>query len=146
MDGMQIRKIEFAQRYQIREFLSSLGNSSKTFRYYHKRPLSIIKNHIVTLLAFDNNNLPIGYGHLDPDGVKVWLGICISDKWQRRGIGTQMMNHLIREAKAHRLAEIYLSVDADNVAAIDLYKQFNFHQATTLDGKKFFKCNLALME
>lgn len=110
----------------LASFLKDAGNSLKTFRYFEKRNLNVIKNHIVTCLGIDSD-LPIAYGHLDKDdNDKIWLGICV--KWTERGkgYGKQMMDWLIKYIKINKLREIYLAVDTNNLQAIKMYKKYNF--------------------
>lgn len=96
----------------------------------------------MTILAVINGDTPIGYGHLDPEGNKVWLGICVSDKWQGKGIGKLMMNRLIDEAKIQYLPALYLTVDAKNIAAIKLYQQFGFHEYDRQGETIYFRFDL----
>ena len=59
-------RIVKATKEGVKQFLSNAGKSLETFRYFAKRPLSAMENHLLTLLALDGNT-PIGYGHLDKD-------------------------------------------------------------------------------
>ncbi len=55
------------------------------------------------------------------------LGISISEKWQNKGIGKEMINTIIKHAKEIPTLEIIqLSVSEDNKRAIHLYKQLGF--------------------
>lgn len=120
-----IEKINDDNISLIKIFLDNAGNSLNYFRYFTKRPISIIKNHIVTGVILLNLE-PVGYGHLDLDTDKIWLGIAINEKFNGKGLGTLMMNFLISTAKIHKIKEIYLSVDKNNEAAIKLYTKFKF--------------------
>lgn len=55
------------------------------------------------------------------------LGISVRDDWQRRGVGTRLMETLI-ELADHWLGalRIELTVFTDNVAALALYRKFGF--------------------
>jgi len=109
----------------VRQFLSGAGGSLKTFRYFNTRDVSIIRNHLCTIVG-TSTGIPIAYGHLDPEGDDTWLGICIAEKYTGSGLGKVIMSALIYNAACLRLKSIRLSVDEDNVAAIELYKQFGF--------------------
>ena len=98
-----------------------MGASSKKFRYYAKRaPEEAIANHMVTILLFDGPS--IGYGHLDKEANKVWLGICVKDKYCGKGYGKEVMRYLTDSYSG----DIYLSVDKDNLSAQRLYGLFSF--------------------
>jgi len=112
---------------------------SSHFRYYQKRDVNkCIEQHTYTVLGMIDGN-PIAYGHLDHEE-KYWLGICVTDEYRGKGYGTGMMKHLVDMAKKKNLPEIYLTVDADNIPAINLYKKFNFIEIKYMD--KYILMNL----
>ena len=121
----------------LKEFLETAGISLKTFRYYNKHPLSIIKNHLVTYMIM-NNNSPICYGHLDKEKEQIWLGIAVTEEYCSKGLGKMMMNKLINYAKRHQVNKIFLSVDNDNLRAINLYKKFNFVEEDKKDKNTIY--------
>ena len=106
---------------ELDEFIKSNTNGVKTFRYYTKRPYTIIKNHIYTCLYY-LDNICVGYGHLDSEDEKTWLGIIVSDNEVGKKIGDQIMDDLISNCKNN----IYLSVDLNNNSAVYLYKKKGF--------------------
>ena len=102
----------------IQKFFES--NKSDSFRYFDKREFDVINNHIYTCLySFDEDYF--GYGHIDREGDKNWLGIFISEKYRGFGLGEIIMNDLISKSDI-----IYLTVDIDNISAISLYKKIGF--------------------
>ena len=108
---------------QISNFFESNKSGQKFFRYYHKRPFSVIKNHLITLLLKEDDEI-IGYGHLDLENKNVWLGIMVADKCVGKGIGGSIISELLK----YHNGEINLSVDDNNYKAISLYKKFNFFE------------------
>jgi len=120
--------------HKLSNFISKIGVSSTSFRYFQSRkPEDAIKSHKHTLL-FYNNTDAIGYGHLDrdKDDARLWLGICIIDKYCGMGYGKNIMKKLI----SLQDEDIYLSVDRSNLPGINLYKKFNFKIIDT--NKKYF--------
>ena len=116
----------------LEEFLSEIGSSSQTFRYYNnKEPKNVIENHLVTLLLYDGG--PVGYGHLDKEKGNVWLGICIKDDKTGNGYGNIMMEKLVN----YYNGKINLSVDFQNERAIKLYKKFSFVEYKKANGTIF---------
>ena len=127
---MKTKKITNNQKdkEQLEKFISLCGTSLQTFRYFSKRPLSIIQNHLVTLLGYNENCEPIAYGHLDKDDDRVWLGICITENSRRNGYGNLMMTALIKEVNTFALKTVFLTVDKNNLSATSLYEKFGFKQ------------------
>lgn len=116
----------------LSSFIQELRDEQNSFRYFKKRDLSVIKNHVLTILLLDSKK-PIGYGHLDQENEIVWLGIVVKKNYQGKGLSKIIMNVLLRKAEEKGLKSIRLSVDNDNDKAIGLYKRFGF---TLLKAKK----------
>lgn len=120
-----IKNININDRDDLLRFVNDAGDSLKTFRYFSTRPLSVIENHITTVLLYENEE-PVGYGHLDRDGESIWLGICVKYDKKGNGYGKQLMSKLIGDAKNNSVNLIKLSVDTENTNAIQLYHKFGF--------------------
>jgi ribosomal protein S18 acetylase RimI-like enzyme len=97
-----------------------------TFRYFNKRTIDVINNHIITLILIVDN-LPVGYAHIDYDDNKYWFGICIINKYQGKGYGKKLMEYIFNDEKIKNIDKIYLTVDKINTIAIKLYTNFNFN-------------------
>lgn len=61
------------------------------------------------------------------------LGIVVAEGYRNSGIASQLMNELVHLAEEIEVAEINLTVMADNESAIRLYQGFGF---TTVDTEK----------
>lgn len=133
VEKLSIREINRSDRVVLQEFIDSAGNSAKTFRYFNKRSIEVLDNHELTLLAFVGQK-PIGYGHLDHEDGRTWLGIAMIEGYTGKGFGRQIMDYLLNYADKHNLPEIYLSVDKDNVAAVSLYSKLNFELVKELNN------------
>lgn len=142
---MEIVKIKNNERDLkiLTSFVENLGEAGKKFRYFEKRSLDIIQNHVTTLLVI-NEQKPVGYGHLDQDGDKIWLGIAITPNSQGKGIGRLLMDALISEAKSNHISEILLTVDKDNATAQNLYEKFKFVKIESSENVSFYKYILIL--
>jgi ribosomal protein S18 acetylase RimI-like enzyme len=108
----------------LHDFISN-NKLPNTFRYFNKRTVDVIQNHLITILLVDDE-LPIGYAHIDFDDDKYWFGICIIDKYQGKGYGGKMMEYIFNDEKVKRIDKIYLTVDKINTVAINLYKKNEF--------------------
>jgi ribosomal-protein-alanine N-acetyltransferase len=58
------------------------------------------------------------------------FNIAVDPVWQRRGLGRQLLEHLIRELEARDVFTLWLEVRASNSAAIALYESLGFNEAT----------------
>ena len=101
------------------------NTNEPSFRYFINRSIDCIKNHIVTIVLTENENI-IGYGHIDYDDNKYWLGICINNKFQSNGYGNKLINYLLLQIRDKNINKIYLAVDIDNYKAINLYNKYKF--------------------
>lgn len=130
--------IDMKNKKILEDFLSTAGKSLITFRYFDSRELSVIENHISTFVLLENER-PVGYGHLDIEDDIIWLGIAISESAQGKGYGKKMFVKLLDTANELNLKNINLSVDADNLKAINLYKKFGFILYKTVNKTQFFQ-------
>lgn len=121
-------RVEFLDKNldNLNVFLKNAGSSLNRFRYFSSRDVEITRNHICTILLVNDNSEPVAYGHLDPEDNKVWLGICVSEKYINQGLGSIVMSILTEKADSIFVNELYLQVDIDNQSAVQLYKKFNF--------------------
>lgn len=117
----------------LKSFIAQLGVAKDSFRYFNKRGVDAINNHLVTILYL-KDDLPIGYGHLDKFDNEVWLGIAILSQFQGKGIGHQIMDYLIKTAKEIGLQSIALTVDHLNTGAISLYLKKGFKEEQIFDS------------
>jgi [ribosomal protein S18]-alanine N-acetyltransferase len=56
------------------------------------------------------------------------LNICIHPKWQRHGLGTKLLKHLLELAHQQGAETLFLEVRAGNQAAITLYQKTGFEE------------------
>lgn len=120
----EIIEININNIYLLQKFINN--NLPNTFRYFNKRNIKCIENHILTILMLENNN-PIGYAHIDYDDNKHWFGICILQEYQSKGYGKKIMEYIFNHKKIEKIEEIFLSVDINNNRAIKLYNKYNFN-------------------
>lgn len=106
----------------IKLFFDSNSVNQEKFRYFKKRNFDVIKNHIKTILLI-NENKTIGYGHLDSENDNIWLGIIVCDECKGLGYGSLIMDKLIDNFNK----DIILSVDKDNISAMNLYIKKGFY-------------------
>lgn len=124
-DSLVIKKITISDIDILKNFIQGSGDSLQTFRYYEKRDFKVISNHILTVLLFFNNKA-IAYGHLEKEDDKMWLGIMVSESEKGKGFGKVIMSYLISFCKENKFSNIFLTVDKNNLNAINLYQKFKF--------------------
>ncbi|MEO8413535.1 MAG: GNAT family N-acetyltransferase [Ginsengibacter sp.] len=123
---MQIVVVDNTNRDLVQEFLSTAGTTLETFRYFNKRNLNCLDNHLLTCIVMDSEGNINGYSHLDRENDVVWLGIAIVQGKTRKGIGKALIAFVLNEARKKHISRIKLSVDSRNLAARSLYEKFNF--------------------
>lgn len=116
-----IKHTDLQSLIELDEFIKFNVEGCKTFRYFSKRPYSYIKKHIYTCLYYIDD-VCVGYGHLDSEDGKTWLGIIVSDTKTGKKIGGEIMDDLISQSNE----DIHLTVDTNNNTAIFLYKKKGF--------------------
>lgn len=110
----------------LKKFLGN--NFPNTFRYFNNKSIEqIIKNHYKTLLYLDNN-IPVGYAHIDYDIVnnKYWFGICVLFEYYGKGIGTKLIKKTLEIFKNSDIDSLNLTVDKSNISAYNLYLKYGF--------------------
>ena len=122
--------------FYLEKFLKN--DIPNTFRYFCKRSINIINNHLLTIILL-KDDIPIGYAHIDFDENKYWFGICIISEFHGKGYGKIMMEYLFSNEKLKNINEIYLTVDKININAIKLYEKFNFNTILEKESYLFMK-------
>jgi RimJ/RimL family protein N-acetyltransferase len=68
---------------------------------------------------------------------KAELGLTIHDDYQNMKIGTALLNHIIKIAKAKGITKIFLLVNTQNQRAIHIYQKAGFKVKGTLSKELF---------
>ena len=107
----------------INSLISNLTDDElSSFRYYNKRSISsCLEKHCNTIIVKDKN-IPIGYGHLEYEDNKLWLGVVVKKSYQEKGIGKTIIQKLLDCTQD----DIWLSVDSNNIRAQMLYSSLGF--------------------
>ena len=124
---MHIIEITKSNKELLAKFIADNHKIANTFRYFDKRTIDVIDNHILTVLLIDDNDNDniIGYGHIDYDE-KYWLGICIINEHIGKGYGKLIMNYILNHENVKNCKSIHLAVDKSNEIALKLYKKYDF--------------------
>lgn len=132
--SLKIISIDSNNTHQLIEFIKNLGKSKLSFRYFENRPISVLKNHLLTILLLLDNH-PIGYGHIDFDGERYWLGISLIEKEVGKGYGSMIMKELLHRVSKKNVKTLHLSVDIANHGAVKMYQKYGFLIEKSLSDK-----------
>lgn len=138
---MPAQRISPGEEHLLKAFLEGAGNSLDSFRYFEKRGLAVIKNHLCTWLWLEQGQ-PVAYGHLDLEDGITWLGIAVQASHRGQGHGKRMMKLLLDSARGSGVQQLKLSVDNKNRTAIKLYEAFGFSMLERNDRFAFYTCDL----
>jgi GNAT superfamily N-acetyltransferase len=130
-----------SNRERLRKF--SQLDHSESFRYFKNRVFDeAISTHIHTIL-YTEDDKDIGYAHIDYDKAsqRAYLGICVVEGYQGRGIGKKLIDILLKVYSK----DIYLTVDKTNLRAIHLYEKNGFMRIETRETLYVYLRNAPLM-
>jgi acetyltransferase len=90
---------------------------------------------LIVLCSGETSEEEIGVARyvIDPDGVNCEFAIVVADAWQKRGIGTRLMNALIRHLQVSGVKRISGSVLKGNSAMRKFVKQLDFAETNIPD-------------
>ncbi|MBC7328277.1 GNAT family N-acetyltransferase, partial [bacterium] len=132
MSEVQIRELKNTDADLLGNLLESLSPQTESF--FHPYPLTrdsafqFAKREDIFCLVAEINGEIIGYTWWEPRVEDIpTVGICISDKYQGKGIGKKLLEKLIDEAKRQNKMGLRLTVMKDNNKAISLYKKLGFY-------------------
>jgi ribosomal protein S18 acetylase RimI-like enzyme len=78
-------------------------------------------------LYYEGQMAAVGLGVVTGDAL--WFFDIVTDAaWRNRGLGKQLMLHLIQWGKANGATTAYLQVMADNAPAVRLYEKLGFKE------------------
>jgi RimJ/RimL family protein N-acetyltransferase len=120
---MNIIKINDYNIYLLEAFIKNKLPDS--FRYFNSRPISVINSHLITIIGVIKNS-PIAYAHIDYEHNIYWFGICVLEEYQGLGYGTQIMDYINNFFNTSKIEKLNLTVDKNNITAINLYKKYGF--------------------
>ena len=101
---------------------------------------NLLKSHNQILLVADVKGNIVGTASYTTSNIKRLshrgsIGLCIQKEFWNQGIGTLLMESLIKFAKEEAKSKIVsLAVRSDNSRAIHLYKKFGFKKVGTFEG------------
>jgi acetyltransferase len=83
---------------------------------------------------------------IDPDGANCEFAIVVADAWQKRGIGTRLMNALISHLQVSGVKQISGSLLKNNSAMLKFIKQLGFTETDIPDDPSTLLVTKQLMD
>ena len=149
-DGSKLKLRHIAPSDAVREqaFVHGLSTQASYFRFHgtikdlSKKDLEKFTNPdsrnavaLIVLRIGETSEEEIGVARyvIDPDGVNCEFAIVVADTWQKRGIGTKLMNALIKHLQASGVKRISGQVLTRNSAMLKFVKQLGFAETNIPD-------------
>ena len=142
-DGTEVvvRPLSRVDNARERDFLERLSPESRAFRFLG--PLKITDKIVASLTAVDPSRdtamvalvrekdgklLEIGVARFSTEEAarRGECAVVVSDDWQRKGVATLLMNHLIADARKRGLLQLYSIDVADNAGMRALAERLGF--------------------
>lgn len=92
-------------------------------------------------------DLVYNYGEYTKAGIKVYLSrLIVKNEYRNKGIGQELLKHMINLCKEKGYQQITVGVDVDNKNAVHIYKKFGFeiYETDYDEYGKYYKMILTL--
>ena len=101
-------------------------------------PMNSLFNEYTKVLIYKNNVEIIGFIHFEImyETINI-VNIVVDPKFRKQQIGTLLIDNMLSELCNKNIENIILEVNTENLAAINLYKKFNFEIINT--RKKYYE-------
>ena len=105
--------------------------NSSFFEPWSKKHLlkELTSNHLLDHYVYELDGEIVGFYIASKvlDLVEIFT-IAVDEAYRKRGIGEELLSHLIEKSKASGAREIWLEVSVKNFKAIGLYEKFGFEK------------------
>ncbi len=162
-DGSRLKLRHIAPTDSANEqaFVHGLSTQSSYFRFHgtikdlSKKDLEKFTNPdsrnavaLIVLFVGDTSEEEIGVARyvIDPDGANCEFAIVVADAWQKRGIGTKLMNALVKHLQASGVKRISGTVLKRNSAMRKFVKQLGFVETNIPDDPSTLLVTKHLMD
>lgn len=106
---MEIERSSFSTPWTEMSFLSEI---------YRKHGVALVAVWEEKVIGYVCANYVLHESHI--------LNLAVHENYRRRGIGTLLMNEVIRELKRRKCVFVYLEVRESNIGAREFYTRFGF--------------------
>jgi GNAT superfamily N-acetyltransferase len=129
--GITIRPLRSGEAAVVQSVFDRLGPRSRLLRFGGAKnvltpsDLELLSrvdgDHHVLVAWLDG--MPVGIARLVREGTAADVAVAVADEWQRRGVGTVLMERLAADARAAGIEELRATLHAENHASLALMKQ-----------------------
>ena len=145
--GVTIRPISSADFEREREFIQALSPQSRRFRFLgqigepSEQLLAELTNidyshdaAFSAVVSEGSDGRFLGVSRYNTSGANSCeCAVTVLDDWQQRGLGTALMKHLIRVARARGISFMYSRDASENRAMADLARHLGFNRRVDPD-------------
>jgi GNAT superfamily N-acetyltransferase len=131
VNGVTIRPLRSGESAIVQSVFDRLGPRSRLLRFGGAKNV-LTRSDLELLSRVDGDHhvlvawlagLPVGIARLVRDGSAADVAVAVADEWQRRGVGTVLMERLAADARAAGIEELRATMHAHNTASLALMKQ-----------------------
>lgn len=122
------------------ELILAIENRAYTFPWTRQKLIDSFNNPNISIRLILVNEKITGYliTLYSIDFIDI-LNICIDPKFQKQGLGRQLLDDFLKRIQKTEVKLVFLEVRVSNVSAIDFYKNYGFE---LLDTRKKYYSNL----
>ena len=144
IDEYLIRPLQSSDREGIQAFYDSLGERS-TFYFNENhgnehRTMEFFENgkpdHRFTVVSYRKEIAALAF-IWDLNKAIPWFGICVSDRFQKRGLGSALLDHVLKDCKYQAYGGLILRTATDNLSAQKLYESHGFEKIGIHDSGQY---------
>ena len=144
IDEYLIRPLQSSDREGIQAFYDSLGERS-TFYFNENhgnehRTMEYFENgkpdHRFTVVSYGKEIAALAF-IWDLNKAIPWFGICVSDRFQKRGLGSALLDHVLKDCKYQAYGGLILRTATDNLSAQKLYESHGFEKIGIHDSGQY---------
>ncbi len=88
----------------------------------------LAKNHLFVVIEFQEKIIGTGGLIFEGQGVGRIVRVSVSAQFRRRGIASQIVNHLVQQARRAQLEKVLVETNLDWDEAISLYQNLGFSE------------------
>ena len=103
-----------------------------SIKFLRKALLHLFPHSVFLPLVVNNKNNVVGFAFLKMKGSLpngrffAELGIVVDETHRGKGLGSKLMENLLKLAQQENVSEVFLTVLSDNMKAIQLYEKYGF--------------------
>jgi GNAT superfamily N-acetyltransferase len=129
--GITVRPLRNGDTAIVQSVFDRLGPQSRLLRFGGAKnvlacaelaALALVDGDHHVLVAYVDGD-PVGISRLVRDGAVADLAVAVVDEWQKRGVGTALVERLAGDARAAGIQELRATMHAENSASLALMRR-----------------------